>query len=56
MMKRFLVYGLVGLCAEIFWTGIGSLLQGDIRLSGFTYIWMFPIYGLTVFLNHCNIK
>lgn len=51
MGKRFLVYGLIGWCLEVFWTGLGSLYSGDIKLSGSTYIWMFPIYGLAVFLQ-----
>ncbi len=36
---------------EIFWTGLGSLAKGDFRLTGFSYLWMFPIYGLAVFLE-----
>ncbi len=36
---------------EVFWTGLGSLLQGDVRLQGVSYLWMFPIYGLAVFLE-----
>jgi uncharacterized membrane protein len=49
MGKRFVLYGFIGICTEIFWTGMGSLLQGDIRLTGITYVWMFPIYGMIVF-------
>ena len=56
MGKRFVLYGFVGICAEIFWTGVGSFLQGDIRLTGFTYIWMFPIYGMTVFFEPLQHK
>ena len=51
MGKRFVIYGLLGLCAEVLWTGLGSMINGDVRLTGSTYIWMFPIYGLTVFLE-----
>jgi uncharacterized membrane protein len=51
MGKKFIIYGLIGWCAEVFWTGLGSLLEGDVRLSSFTYLWMFPIYGLAVFLE-----
>lgn len=36
---------------EIFWTGLGSLLRGDIKLQGRTYLWMFPIYGLAILLE-----
>ena len=50
-MKRFLVYGAAGLVLEIIWTGIGSLLGGDLMLGGYSYLWMFPIYGLALFLE-----
>lgn len=56
MIKRFVLYGFLGICAEIFWTGMGSLINGDIRLKGFTYIWMFPIYGMIVFLEPIQHK
>ncbi len=36
---------------EIFWTGMGSLLKGDYRLTSTSSIWMFFIYGLAVFLE-----
>ncbi|WP_432661833.1 hypothetical protein R9X47_14805 [Wukongibacter baidiensis] len=51
MIGRFIIYGLFGWCMEIFWTGLGSLLKGDVKLTGRTYIWMFFIYGLAVFLE-----
>ena len=49
--RRFLVYGLLGWSVEIIWTGLGSLMGGDLRLLGFTNLWMFFIYGLAVFLE-----
>ncbi len=36
---------------EIFWTGLGSLVKGDVALRGFSYLWMFPIYGLAIGLE-----
>lgn len=51
MKTRFIIYGLIGWCSEIFWTGIGSFIKGDITLVGFSSIWMFPIYGMLVFLE-----
>lgn len=36
---------------EICWTGVGSMLKGDFTLQGFSYLWMFPIYGLAVFFE-----
>lgn len=29
-------------------TGAGSLVRGSMSLTGYTYLWMFPIYGLAV--------
>ncbi len=46
MRRRFIIYGLLGWSLETFWTGLGSAFKGDIRLRGFSYLWMFPIYGL----------
>jgi hypothetical protein len=47
VLIRFILYGLGGWCGEVVYTAVtGSLLQGDWRLKGVTYLWMFPIYGL----------
>ena len=46
MVKKFLIFGVLGWCAEILWTGFCSLLSGDSALTAKTYLWMFPIYGL----------
>ena len=47
MWIRFVIYGLGGWCGEVVYTALtGSLAQGDWRLVGRTYLWMFPIYGL----------
>ena len=47
MWIRFVIYGLGGWCGEVVYTAVtGSLPQGDWRLVGRTYLWMFPIYGL----------
>ncbi|MCL6610272.1 MAG: hypothetical protein K6T66_01885 [Peptococcaceae bacterium] len=51
MIYRFIVYGLLGWGLEIFWTGLGSAVRGDVRLSAGTYLWMFPIYGLAIFME-----
>ena len=51
MKTRFFIYGLLGWGLEVFWTGFESALHGDPRLSSHTYLWMFPIYGLAVFLE-----
>ncbi len=50
-MIRFVLYGLLGWCAEIVWTaGIGFVSRRDWRLPGITYLWMFPIYGSIAYL------
>ncbi len=51
MITRFIIYGLVGWIFEIVFTGTGSLLRGSLGLTGYTYLWMFPIYGLAVLLE-----
>lgn len=47
-MVHFVIYGIVGWCLEIIWTGTSSLLNGDVCLTAKTYLWMFPIYGLVL--------
>lgn len=51
MIKRFFVYGILGWGMEVFWTGMSSLLTGDLRLTGYSNLWMFFIYGSAVFLE-----
>jgi uncharacterized membrane protein len=47
MLTRFVLYGFGGWCGEILFTALtASLPQRDWRLTGRTYLWMFPIYGL----------
>jgi uncharacterized membrane protein len=45
MILRVILYGVLGWVLEILWTGLGSLLRGDVRLVCTTYLWMLPIYG-----------
>lgn len=56
MLIRFVIYGLLGWTAEIIWTGLGALTMGNWQLPGFTYLWMFPIYGLAVFFEPIHHK
>jgi uncharacterized membrane protein len=49
MLIRFCIYGLLGWCWEVVWSAVTEKAwgkQGDWRLVGHTYLWMFPIYGL----------
>lgn len=50
-MKRFFFYGIAGWGIEIIWTGIGSLISGDLRLVGHSNLWMLLIYGCAIFLE-----
>jgi len=51
VLTRFAIYGLLGWNMEVLFTGIMSGLSGNPRLIAHTYLWMFPIYGLAVFLE-----
>ena len=51
MVKRYFIYGTLGWLIEVLWTGLGSLINGQLTLESRTYLWMFPIYGLAVFLE-----
>jgi hypothetical protein len=45
--ERVLGYGLAGWCSEVLTTGLRSRgRDGSWRLTGTTYLWMLPIYGL----------
>ncbi|HET6911572.1 MAG TPA: hypothetical protein VFH54_19770 [Mycobacteriales bacterium] len=49
--QRFLVYGLAGWCSEVVTTGLRSRGRDDNwRLTGTTYLWMLPIYGIAAVL------
>ena len=51
MLTRYFIYGLIGLCMEVAWTGFTSFLKRDYKLTAQTSLWMFWIYGLAVFLE-----
>jgi len=51
MITRFIIYGVVGWCIEIIWTGIQSLKNKDYKMTSTTSIWMFFIYGMVVFFE-----
>lgn len=45
---RFLIYGLIGWCVEIIFTSLHNIASGvgDFRLTGISYLWMHPIWGV----------
>ena len=51
MLIKFVIFGIIGWCMEIIWTGLSSFLKGDYRLVSSTSLWMFFIYGLAAFLE-----
>ncbi len=51
MIKRYFLYGIIGWSMEIVWTGLYSLLNGDMALEAYTSLWMLFIYGSAVFLE-----
>jgi hypothetical protein len=49
--ERALAYGVLGVAGEVAFTGArDSVLRREWRLAGHSYLWMFPIYGLSAFL------
>lgn len=56
LLRKYIIYGLLGICLEVFWTGSKSLVNADYTMEGRTYIWMFFIYGLAVFLEPIHNK
>lgn len=49
--KNFFICGLTGWCMEILFTSFASLFHGDIRMTGNTSAWMFPIYGMAALIG-----
>ena len=49
MIWDFCFFGIMGWTIEILWTGLISFVKGDRRLMGYTYLYMFFIYGCMVF-------
>lgn len=53
MLFRFILYGLLGIAIEVIWTALYEKLfehKPGWDLKGTTYVWMMPVYGLTVVL------
>jgi uncharacterized membrane protein len=47
------VYGLIGWCIECLFTSVVDLATGagDLRLMGYSYLWMHPIWGMGLLLG-----
>lgn len=46
---RVLAYALTGWGIELLFTSLGSMLLGDAKLTGFSYLWMLPVWGFGVY-------
>ena len=49
MKGDFLKCGVLGWGMEIFWTGLHALGSENWKLTGYSSLWMFPIYGIDVY-------
>lgn len=47
LLEKALVFGCIGILIEFFFTGIGSLIKKQWNATGYSYLWMLPIYGFT---------
>jgi uncharacterized membrane protein len=45
-IRDIIAYGCLGILIETMFTGIGSMVRGNIAGTSKTYIWMLPIYGI----------
>jgi uncharacterized membrane protein len=49
VLAKFLIYGCIGLVAEVCFTGVSAaIFDRDRSATGKTYLWMHPIYGATM--------
>ncbi len=53
LLGRFVVYGLIGWCIECCFTSVVDLATGagDLRLMGYSYLWMHPIWGMGLLMG-----
>ena len=56
MKKAFILCGLTGWCMEILWTGLHSILSGELTMTGKTSLLMFPIYGCGAIIRPLSDK
>jgi hypothetical protein len=47
LVAKVLLYGAIGLLIEVIFTGLWSVASRNWKASGHTYLWMWPVYGLT---------
>ena len=49
-LQKLAFYGSIGILIEFFFTGVYNLFVRNWKLTGHSYLWMFPIYGITAML------
>ncbi len=48
---KFALFGILGIFGEVVFTGLVDIFKNRrLRLYGFSFLWMFPIYGLLAFV------
>ena len=48
---KFVLFGILGIFGEVVFTGLVDIFKNRrLRLHGFSFLWMFPIYGLLAIL------
>lgn len=51
MLCQFIIFGILGIFGEVVFTAVVSAFKTRrLRFQGFSFVWMFPIYGLLAFL------
>ena len=56
MKGDFLKCGVLGWGMEIFWTGLHALGSENWKLTGYSSLWMFPIYGMAACIGPVSKK
>ena len=56
MKKNFLICGFIGWCLEILWTGLHSILAGELTMTARTSLLMFPIYGCATIIRPVSAR
>ena len=55
MKKTFILCGFTGLCMEVLWTGLHSIIAGEFTMTGKTSLLMFPVYGCAAVISLKNL-
>jgi uncharacterized membrane protein len=57
ILQKMFFYGCIGILIEFFFTSIHSLIIKNWKATGYSYLWMLPVYGGTaLFLEAISIS